>query len=251
MARLGAVALLVLWALPWANAEASGRHSLHLRVEDDVRPGPSAAELLPVLDGLAHAGQPVCQLAVDALLAGLRWDTGPLDDASARAWRATLQSRVRRPDAVALLASRLGASEACVRRFAATLLGRSDSAEAVARLRTALVGAEPAEREAAALGLGERADASDLGPLQRALEDADAHVAAAAAWALGVTGDARAVPALLQAAHHPQAHVRQAAVASLGQLEDGATASVQAALRAALADASPDVRREAAQALAH
>jgi len=42
-----------------------------------------------------------------------------------------------------------------------------------------------------------------------------------------------------------------AAVASLGQLGDNSTAAVQAALRAALVDASPDVRREAAQALAH
>ncbi len=252
MVRLRALALLALWALASANAEAAGKHHLQVGADaDDAAPGASAAELLPVLDGLAHAGQPVCLLAADALLSGLRWDRGPLEEPAARAWTAAAQGRVRRPDAVALLASRLGAPEACVRRVAATLLGRSDSPEAFGRLRTALGAAQSAEREAAAMGLGERADASGLALLQRALEDADAHVAAMAAWALGATGDARAVPALLQAARHPAVRVRQAAVASLGQLGDGTTANVQTALRAALGDASPDVRREAAQALAH
>lgn len=250
MRRARAHRVLALLALTATSAPAAGSHRFGFGTRaDDGSPGPTAAELLGVLDGLAQSPVPVCQLAAEALLTGLSWDGRPLEEGSASAWTTALQRRVRRQDAVALLASRLGAPAACVRRLAATLLGRSDSPEALARLRLSLTAAAPAEREAAALGLGERADAASLASLQQALGDADAGVAAAAAWALGETGDARALAALLQASRHAQPRVRKAAVASLAQLDGAEAATVQQALRVALSDVSPDVRREAALAL--
>ncbi|MGO8969284.1 MAG: HEAT repeat domain-containing protein [Myxococcaceae bacterium] len=235
--------VLVCLAAPWAREAGAAPRHLPLGDDTGCLPRPTAAQLLPVLEGLAHADEKVCQLAVDALLCGCFLHQGLPDDAPASRW-----DGVPALEAVALLKGRLGAAQPCVRRLAATWLGRSESPEALAILRTALGSSRPEERQAAALGLGERADTSSRVSLEKALLDEDDGVAATAAWALGALQDARAISALQKAAHHAQARVRRAAVASLGSFRD-TEALVLAVLLEGLKDKDVEVRREAAQAL--
>ncbi|MGO9829255.1 MAG: HEAT repeat domain-containing protein [Myxococcaceae bacterium] len=240
-----ALALLCLAAL-WPRLGGAAPRHMHLGGDTGCQTRPSQAELLSLLEGLAHAEEKVCRLAVDALLCGCFLNRGPPDEAgpaSRAPWDGAPAS-----EAVPLLASRLGAAQPCVRRLAATWLGRSEGPRALAVLRAALASPRAEERQAAALGLGERADASLRAPLEAALLDRDAGVAATAAWALGALQDARAIAALKVAAHHAQARVRQAAVASLGSFSGGDTL-VLAVLLEGLKDKDADVRREAAEAL--
>jgi len=276
--RPGAFEAVLALGLLGTQAQAHGRH-IHIGNDGRERPGPTAAQLVPLLDTFAHADPLVCELAVNAVLSGVYLNLAPGEEPSARAWTDALSGSVTAADAVALLVGHLADANGCIRRLSAEMLGRSDSPEALARLRMALGAAKAEERQAAALGLGERGEAVSREPLEHALKDADASVAATSAWALGEIADIRSLPVLLQAArHHPVARVRRAAVNSLGNFEDGrtqavlveslrdadadvrreaaaalsegeVTPAVQGALRAALADASPDVRREAAQAL--
>jgi HEAT repeat protein len=233
-------------ALLSSEADAHGRMHVHFGPDTPDGQGPSASELSSLLEALGRSDPLVCSLAVDAVASGLSVGDASSEAAKEQQWTQARGETVTAPDAVALLASRLGDTRRCVRRFAAEMLGRSKSPEALARLRTALGSKGPAEREAAALGFAERGDPSMRELLEHALHDTDASVAAAAAYALGSTEDTRAVPSLLQAARHKDARVRRAAVASLGDLEDARAVPV---LVDCLHDSDKDVRRAAAAAL--
>ena len=120
--------------------------------------------------------------------------------------------------------------------------GRWRKSSRIPRTRTRASGAT------LALALGRLGDPVGLAPLVAALDDADTETRIHAAWGLGTLGDTTAVPALAQSARDdPDSGVRKMAVHALGVLP---SSDAKPALHAALGDPEPDVRWNAALALA-
>jgi HEAT repeat protein len=102
-------------------------------------------------------------------------------------------------------------------------------------------------RETAALALGKTWSEEAVEPLIGALRDADSGVRGAAADALAATWSERAIDALRgAAADDPSAQVRERALSALTRL--GAD-EAPAALRQAMQDPSPRIRRMATELL--
>jgi HEAT repeat protein len=109
-------------------------------------------------------------------------------------------------------------------------------------------GDDPLLRRYLALALGRLGDARAVPELRATLqkEAADPQTLIYAAWALGTIHDPAALPELLALSRHDDAGLRKAAVHALGAFE---TAEAHETLRAALNDATEDVRWNAAVAL--
>src|SRR3954468_23726876 len=88
---------------------------------------------------------------------------------------------------------------------------------------------------------------SAIADLSKALDDTDGESRISAIWALGSSGDASVVPKLQPLYESPDAGVRKMTVYALGALPGDAQI---ATLRTALEDTAPDVRWNAAIALA-
>jgi len=88
---------------------------------------------------------------------------------------------------------------------------------------------------------------SAIADLSKALDDSDGESRISAIWALGSSGDASVVPKLQPLYESPDAGVRKMTVYALGALPGDAQI---ATLRTALEDTAPDVRWNAAIALA-
>ncbi|HKI37019.1 MAG TPA: HEAT repeat domain-containing protein [Gemmataceae bacterium] len=148
-----------------------------------------------------------------------------------------------------------------VRRGAAFALGKCGAAGAVPLLVRALDDADPRVRDAAAYAVGEiAAERNDPALWRKAgaalrkmlAEEKDPKAQRSAACAIGQFGPdaAEAREGLEKTLDHKDAAVRQNAAWALGRLKEKAGASGVNRLSAALRDADPVVRRDAAAALA-
>jgi HEAT repeats len=108
---------------------------------------------------------------------------------------------------------------------------------------------DPRVRRYLAVALGRLGDRRAVDPLIEVLKqrDPDPETLIYSVWALGAIGDPKALPILLTLAGSEDSGVRKAVVHSLGALP---SPEARAALETALDDATPDVRWNAAIALA-
>lgn len=257
--------LLDLMAATTGHEEATaGLLQLMISAKRDARLATPAGALLPTLFPDRRAAEPLFTLLYreDTSISWVAAQALALiDDAAVAAWlhrqldaggpvqraKAALALAWRRDTGVlpALLAA-LGDDDWLVRELACHGLRVLADVRAVAALsRTVLAEEEPLVRAAAAEALGEIGGEDAVGPLIRALRDADAAVRAAAARGLGVLQSSQAVApvvGLLQA--DPSMTVRCSAIQALREMASGVEA-----IMAALQDASPQVRKAAADAL--
>ena len=152
------------------------------------------------------------------------------------------------PEQIRLLSSRLRGGSTQERRDAALRLGRFGE-QAVSELIAALGDSDTGVRARAAFSLARVGSVASLDALAGRLQDQqeDPEVRLQAAVAIGRVKHPRATEALVAALGDPSEEIRALACQGLGNQEDSGTAR---ALTPLLEDSSPDVRLQAAIALA-
>jgi HEAT repeat protein len=213
--------------------------------------------------------EPEALAALSAATPQRRWE------AAGALGRSALSGRA----AISALAGALADPEPFVRWQAARALAAQEAGAVFPVMRSLLADADPLRRAGAAEALGCLGGEAASVALRQALPDADPGVRRAVVEALGACGDPGAAPALLPALQDADGDVRRAAATALGRIGNpgmaralanmlaapdsplllrralaGALAhiphpEVQPALLSALADADPQVRAYAAQAL--
>jgi HEAT repeat protein len=161
---------------------------------------------------------------------------GILIACSAHAWPVFGQT-----DDVAQQIARLQGSDPKLRLWAADALAKSGDRRAVEPLIGALHDPDPQMRSLAAMGLGRIGDPRAVTPLIAALGDSNEDGSMAAGMALGQLRDARAIAPLIATLHHGERFT--VVLAQLG-------AAAYEPLIAALHDSDPEMRKNAALALA-
>ena len=216
------------------------------RPDDRGAEGPRVLQVhVYPLDGTA--GRPaIVSDADDGTAAGEDAVSPDAEVTRRRAARTLARSGDSTPEALADAIVR--EEDASGRESLARALGRTDGPEAVPALAL-VVADDPDEgvRESAALALGKTWSEEAVEPLIGALGDPHSTVRGAAADALANTWSDRAAdPLRLAAAEDPSAQVRERALRALARL--GADEAM-AALRRAMQDPSPRIRRMATEML--